>query len=181
MGVNLSARSLHDLELPAVISSLLAKSRVPAEYLALEITESALMAHPADALAILTRLDRMGVTLAIDDFGTGYSSMAHLRKLPVDEIKIDKSFVIGMEENENDAVIVRSIIDLAHNLSLRVVAEGVETKDTWITLCVLGCDHSQGLYMCKPLPSDALIEWLNNSSVAMLDSLRPPKALAFST
>jgi diguanylate cyclase (GGDEF)-like protein len=180
MGVNLSARSLHDLELPALISSMLAESGVPAEYLTLEITESAVMSHPGDALAILTKLDRMGITLAIDDFGTGYSSMAHLRQLPVDEIKIDKSFVVDMEENENDAVIVRSIIDLAHNLGLKVVAEGVETKDAWITLSVLGCDLSQGHYLSTPLPSERLLEWLEKSSAPMLASLRPPRIVAIS-
>jgi FOG: EAL domain len=173
MGVNLSPRNLHDLELPATISTLLAGNGVAPEYLTLEITENAVMSNAADALAILGKLDRMGITLAIDDFGTGYSSLAHLRQLPVDEIKIDKSFVIDMEENENDAVIVRSIIDLAHNLGLKVVAEGVDTKDAWDTLTVLGCDHSQGFYMSKPLPGDGLMQWLEESSAASMASLQP--------
>jgi len=178
MAVNLSARSLHDLAMPEAISALLADSGVAAEYLTLEITESAVMFNPADALAILGKLDRMGVTLAIDDFGTGYSSLAHLKQLPVDEIKIDKSFVIDMEENENDAVIVRSTIDLAHNLGLKVIAEGVETRDAWDTLTILGCDHSQGYYMSKPLPADRLIKWLKASSGALMASLRPSRAAA---
>ena len=163
MGVNISARSLHDLELPQMISSLLHKHGLAAEHLTLEITENAVMSNPASALTILGKLDRMGVTLAIDDFGTGYSSLAHLKQLPVDEIKIDKSFVIDMEENENDAVIVRSTIDLAHNLGLRVVAEGVENEDAWITLSVLGCDLSQGYYMSRPLAPDDLLPWLKKS------------------
>jgi diguanylate cyclase (GGDEF)-like protein len=178
MGVNLSARSLHDLDLPLAISNLLTETGVAAQYLTLEITESAVMSHPGDALKILSMLDHMGVTLAIDDFGTGYSSLAHLRQLPVDEIKIDKSFVLDMENNENDAVIVRSIIDLAHNLGLKVVAEGVETKDTWITLCVLGCDHSQGVYLSSPLPAEALPGWLAYASSA-LSALRPSNVVPF--
>jgi diguanylate cyclase (GGDEF)-like protein len=175
MGVNLSARNLHDLELPATISMLLASNGMASEYLTLEITESAVMFNPADALSILRKLDRMGITLAIDDFGTGYSSLAHLRQLPVDEVKIDKSFVIDMEQNENDAVIVRSIIDLAHNLGLKVVAEGVDTKDAWDTLTVLGCDHSQGYYMSKPLPAGELLKWLEESSKAPMSALHPPQ------
>lgn len=167
MGVNISARSLHDLELPLAIAAMLRNYGLVSEYLTLEITENAVMSNPDDALTILGKLDRMGITLAIDDFGTGYSSLAHLKQLPVDEIKIDKSFVIDMEENDNDAVIVRSTIDLAHNLGLRVVAEGVETEDAWITLSVLGCDHSQGFYMSKPLPAEKLHAWLKESPWAI--------------
>lgn len=164
MSVNLSARSLHDLEIPELVATLLQTTGIEPGRLILEITESAVMSNPADALTILHRLDSMGVTLAIDDFGTGYSSLAHLRQLPVDEIKIDKSFVIEMEDNENDAVIVRSIIDLAHNLGLKVVAEGVDTKDAWDTLTILGCDHSQGYYLSRPLSGKALDEWLDEIS-----------------
>jgi diguanylate cyclase (GGDEF)-like protein len=163
MSVNLSARNLQDMDLADSISVLLAESGVAAESLVLEITESAVMFNPSDGLAILTRLDQMGISLAIDDFGTGYSSLAHLKQLPVDEIKIDKSFVMDMGENENDAAIVRSTIDLAHNLGLKVTAEGVETRRAWDTLTRLGCDHSQGYYMSRPLPADRLIEWLEGS------------------
>jgi diguanylate cyclase (GGDEF)-like protein len=163
MAVNLSARSLHDMELPAAIRALLAETGVPPERLTLEITESAVMANPSDGLTILTELDRMGVRLAIDDFGTGYSSLAYLKRLPVDELKIDKSFVMDMEENESDAVIVRSTIDLAHNLGLDVTAEGVETRDIWDTLTVLGCDRSQGYYMGRPMAADRLAQWLDDS------------------
>lgn len=175
MGVNLSPRNLHELELPAAISTLLAGNSVAPEYLTLEITENAVMSNATDAIAILGKPDSMGITLAIDDFGTGYSSLAHLRQLPLDEIKIDKSFVIDMEENENDAVIVRSIIDLAHNLGLKVVAEGVDTKDAWDTLTVLGCDHSQGFYMSKPLPAEMLLQWLEESSTASMAALQPAR------
>jgi diguanylate cyclase (GGDEF)-like protein len=163
MAVNLSARSLHDTDLPATIDLLLRESGVAAEYLTLEITESAVMANPGDALAILGELDRMGVTLAIDDFGTGYSSLAYLKQLPVDELKIDKSFVMDMEENDSDAVIVRSTIDLAHNLGLEVTAEGVESQGAWDTLTALGCDRSQGYFMGRPMPAEKLREWLRES------------------
>ncbi|WP_059752013.1 putative bifunctional diguanylate cyclase/phosphodiesterase [Thiobacillus denitrificans] len=164
MAVNLSARNLHDMELPASISALLAEHGIAPQNLILEITESAVMANPSDGLAILTELDRMGVTLAIDDFGTGYSSLAYLKGLPVDELKIDKSFVKDMAENENDAVIVRSTIDLAHNLGLKVTAEGVETQDAWYILDMLGCDCSQGYFMGRPMPVEKLEAWLREST-----------------
>lgn len=170
VAVNLSARNLHDISLPTTIVALLAESGVAAEHLTLEITESAVMSNPSDGLAILAELDRMGVTLAIDDFGTGYSSLAYLKQLPMDELKIDKSFVMDMEENENDAVIVRSTIDLAHNLGLKVIAEGVETEGVWNTLTVLGCDHSQGYFMGRPMPVEKLREWLDESAWTVNES-----------
>jgi len=129
------------------------------------------MANPSDGLTILTELDRMGVTLAIDDFGTGYSSLAYLKRLPVDELKIDKSFVTDMEENDNDAVIVRSTIDLAHNLGLKVTAEGVETQAAWDTLEILGCDCSQGYFMGRPMPADKLGAWLQESAWSRVGAL----------
>ena len=164
MAVNLSVRNLHDMELPASILALLAESGVAPQDLILEITESAVMTNPSGGLTILTELDRMGVTLAIDDFGTGYSSLAYLKRLPVDELKIDKSFVTDMEENDNDAVIVRSTIDLAHNLGLKVTAEGVETQGAWDLLEILGCDNSQGYFMGKPMPAEKLEAWLQASA-----------------
>jgi EAL domain-containing protein (putative c-di-GMP-specific phosphodiesterase class I) len=121
------------------------------------------MASPNDGLRVLTELDRMGVTLAIDDFGTGYSSLAYLKRLPVDELKIDKSFVLEMADSENDRVIVRSTIDLAHNLGLKVTAEGVEDANTWEKLGQLGCDCAQGYFMGRPMPLDRLQAWLRES------------------
>lgn len=118
------------------------------------------MADPASALKILARLDAMGVHLAIDDFGTGYSSMAYLKRMPVDEIKIDRSFVMEMGVEANDAVIVRSIVDLAHNMGLRAVAEGVESEEVWQALVNLGCDLAQGFYFAKPMPAQAFLQWL---------------------
>ena len=170
MAVNLSARDLQDMELPTRIRTLLSGSGIVAKNLTLEITESAVMANTSDALAILTELDRMGVTIAIDDFGTGYSSLAYLKRLPVDKLKIDKSFVMDMENNENDAVIVRSTIELAHNLGLKVVAEGVETSAAWDTLTILGCDSSQGYLMGTPIPADKLESWLEESAWSRISS-----------
>jgi diguanylate cyclase (GGDEF)-like protein len=163
MSVNLSARNLHDLNLPAMVATLLTATGIDPGKLKLEITETAIMANPKDGLSILSELDRMGVKLAIDDFGTGYSSLAYLKQLPVDELKIDKSFVLDLEERENDAVIVRSTIDLAHNLGLKVTAEGVETQAIWDILSILGCDFSQGYLMGKAMPADQLTTWLQES------------------
>ena len=163
MAVNLSAHCLRDEELPAVVGRLLRASGMAAGHLTLEITESAIMSNDAEVLANLDELDRTGVMLSIDDFGTGYSSLAHLKRLPVDEIKIDKSFMVDMEEYDNDAVIVRSTIDLAHNLGLEVTAEGVETAQAWDVLAALGCDHFQGYHMSRPLAAEDLWRWLAES------------------
>jgi diguanylate cyclase len=118
------------------------------------------MADPFRALAVLKRLHEMGTKLSIDDFGTGYSSLAYLKRLPVDAVKIDKSFVMNMDTDENDAAIVRSTIDLARNLGLAIVAEGVETEAIWQTLASLGCDTAQGHYLSHPLPAAELFAWL---------------------
>jgi len=155
VAVNLSARSFLDTQLAVEIPRLLARWDVEAELLELEITESMLMTDPARAEATLTRLSRIGLTLSVDDFGTGYSSLANLKRLPVDAIKIDKSFVMEMAVDASDAAIVRSTIDLAHNLGLRVVAEGVESEDAWRQLEALGCDFAQGYYLSRPLPAEA--------------------------
>jgi EAL domain-containing protein (putative c-di-GMP-specific phosphodiesterase class I) len=130
----------------------------------LEITESAIMADPQRALGILNELHDMGLRLSIDDFGTGYSSLAYLKKLPVSELKIDKSFVTNMENDRDDAIIVHSTIDLAHNMGLTVVAEGVENLATLDMLQSLGCDFLQGYYISRPLPVGALLQWIEKSS-----------------
>jgi diguanylate cyclase (GGDEF)-like protein len=153
--VNLSARSFLDTQLAVEIPRLLARWDVGAELLELEITESMLMTDPARAEATLARLSQIGLTLSVDDFGTGYSSLANLKRLPVDVIKIDKSFVMEMAVDASDAAIVRSTIDLAHNLGLKVVAEGVESEDAWRQLETLGCDFAQGYYLSRPLPAEA--------------------------
>ncbi|RZJ10903.1 MAG: EAL domain-containing protein [Rubrivivax sp.] len=159
LSVNLSTRDLMDQDLPAKIESMLAPLHVPAESLCLEITESAIMDDPERALSTLEHLHAMGLKLSIDDFGTGYSSLAYLKRLPVDELKIDKSFVMAMERDLDDARIVRSTIELAHNLGLAVVAEGLETAKAWAMLSRLGCDEGQGYYISKPMPHEQFIEW----------------------
>ncbi len=163
VSVNLSARTLHDGSFPGRIEELLKNHRIAPEQLELEITESVIMVDPARALDILIRLNDMGISLSIDDFGTGYSSLSYLKKLPVKAVKIDKSFVIQMTHDQNDAQIVRSTIDLAHNLGLKVIAEGVENRQVWDRLLGLGCDEAQGYYMSRPLPAPDLTEWLTES------------------
>ncbi len=163
MAINLSARNLHDPELPSLVGELLQRHKTPPASLDLEITESAIMADPVRALEVLTRLSAMGVKLSIDDFGTGYSSLAYLKKLPVDTVKIDKSFVMDMTQDEGNALIVRSTIDLAHNLGVEVIAEGVEMHEAWVELSILGCDAAQGYYINRPIPAAEFITWLNGS------------------
>jgi diguanylate cyclase (GGDEF)-like protein len=161
VAVNLSARNLHDLALPEEVGALLREAGLDPSRLRLEITESTIMADPIRAMEVVSRLHDLGTSLAIDDFGTGYSSLAYLKRLPVDELKIDKSFVMDMVDDDNDAVIVRSTIDLARNLGLTVVAEGVETQATWDSLVALGCDLAQGFFLSKPVPAEELTEWLH--------------------
>ena len=160
LAVNLSARDLLDLNLPDEVLELLNKWSVDPRRLELEITENILLTDPARAGLVLERLGSLGVTVAIDDFGSGYSSLNYLRRLPVDVLKIDKSFVMNMATSEHDAVIVRSTIDLGHNLGLRVVAEGVESREVWDRLGALGCDTAQGFYLSRPIPAAALDDWL---------------------
>jgi EAL domain-containing protein (putative c-di-GMP-specific phosphodiesterase class I) len=163
VSVNLSARNLLDPKLPDLVTKRFQANGVAPDWMTFEITESAIMANPENALDVLMRLHEMGIRFSIDDFGTGYSSLAYLKKLPVDEIKIDKSFVINMAGNQNDAVIVRSTIDLAHNLGLKVIAEGVENKALWDRLSALGCDEAQGYHMARPMPAEDLTRWLDES------------------
>jgi diguanylate cyclase (GGDEF)-like protein len=165
IAVNVSARSLLDLDFPDQVAGLLARWEVPARLLVVEITESTIMADPTHALEILGRLNTMGVEIAIDDFGTGYSSMAHLKTLPVNELKVDRSFVSQMTSNSSDAVIVRSTVDLGRNLGLRVVAEGVEDSQTLLELDALGCDAIQGYHISRPVAADELVQWLQRQQV----------------
>ncbi len=166
VAVNLSMRSLLDRALIEDVEALLAKYDVPPQALVLELTESTIMADPQRALEILDALHALGVGLSIDDFGTGYSSLAYLKRLPVDEIKIDRSFVVGMKHDRSDATIVRSTIDLARNLGLRVVAEGVEDVHVRNELAGLGCDQGQGWYFSRPLEGAALLAWAGARDLA---------------
>jgi diguanylate cyclase (GGDEF)-like protein/PAS domain S-box-containing protein len=160
IAVNLSMRDLHDSNIMDTIENLLTRWRVAPHLLRVEITESSLMTDPERALATVARLYSLGVHIAIDDFGTGYSSLAYLKKLPVDELKIDRSFVSEMCSDASDYAIVRSTIDLAHNLGLHVVAEGVEDAATWQLLTDLGCDEAQGYHLGRPGLPAALTTWL---------------------
>ncbi len=163
VAVNLSVRNLLNPQLPDQVAELLQHHGILPGCLELEITESGIMADPERAREIVTRLNKMGVQLSIDDFGTGYSSLGYLKRLPVHWIKIDKSFVIHMVANESDAVIVQSTIDLAHNLGLKVVAEGVESQAVYDQLMDRGCDAVQGYHISPPLPAEELIRWLRES------------------
>jgi diguanylate cyclase (GGDEF)-like protein/PAS domain S-box-containing protein len=163
VAVNLSARNLQDLQMPDQFAELFRNTDVEPRKLELEITESAIMADPSRAMEILTRLRSKNIRFSIDDFGAGYSSLGYLKKLPIDAVKVDKSFVLGMAANADDAVIVRSTIDLAHNLGLKVVAEGVESQETLDRLAAMGCDAAQGFYLSRPIPAEELTHWLTES------------------
>jgi len=163
ISVNLSARTLHHAHLPAAVENLLKTVNVEPHRLILEITESAIVLDPARARETLEALHRMGVSLSIDDFGTGYTSLSSLTRLPVHEIKIDRSFVNGMLTNDNDATIVRTVVELGHNLGLKVVAEGVETKEMLDRLNAFGCDQAQGYFISQPQPCEQLRNWLTTS------------------
>ncbi len=159
ISVNLSTRDMLDVDLPLRLDQILQRHAVLADMFCLEITESAIMDDPQRAMSILDKLSQRGFTLSIDDFGTGYSSLAYLKRLPVDELKIDKSFVMNMQEDDDDAKIVRSTIDLAHNLGLTVVAEGVENGAILAQLRELQCDEAQGYYLAKPMPQNDFGGW----------------------
>jgi diguanylate cyclase (GGDEF)-like protein/PAS domain S-box-containing protein len=160
VAVNLSVKSLQDPELPDVIRGLLRSWDQRPERLTFEITESALMADPAAALEVLERIAAIGCKLSLDDFGTGYSSLAYLQKLPINELKIDRSFVVAMTRDDNAAVIVRSVVKLAKGLGLSVVAEGVESEDAFRSLRALGCDQVQGYWFGPAMTGDELLSWL---------------------
>ena len=162
VSVNLSTRDLIDIQLPDEIERMLGTWRVPPSRLELEITESVLMADPERAAAVLEQLSRLGVKISIDDFGSGYSSLGYLKRLHVSDLKIDKSFVLNMTESEGDATIVKSTIDMAHNLGLGVVAEGVETQAVYDRLRTMGCDAAQGFLLSRPVSDDALLAWVRD-------------------
>jgi diguanylate cyclase (GGDEF)-like protein len=160
IAVNLSAHSLQDADLVADVARLLVRHGVPADSLTLEVTEGSVMADPDRAVAVLHDLRELGVRLSVDDFGTGYSSLSYLQRLPVQEVKIDRSFVTALNSKAENVAIVRAIIDLGRNLGLEVVAEGVEDEETWDALATLGCDLVQGWYLAQAMPIDELLPWL---------------------
>lgn len=169
VSMNLSVRDLQDPNLDDTLAEQLSAVQADPSMCEFEVTESAVMTEPQRAIEALNRLAETGFRLAIDDFGTGYSSFAYLKKLPVNTLKIDKSFVIGMSHDDNDAAIVRASIELAHSLNLKIVAEGVEDAGTLERLRLLGCDAAQGHYISRPLIGDELLSWLSRSSWARGD------------
>jgi diguanylate cyclase (GGDEF)-like protein len=159
VAVNLSPRCLAEADLPAQVMTLLKMYDVAPELLELEITENTLAHDPDRALATLTALHNAGISISIDDFGTGYSSMSYLKRLPVSELKVDRSFVSGMLTNPDDGILVRSVVDLGHNLGLTVVAEGVEDQATMDALSAVGCDVAQGFHLGRPMGFEAFESW----------------------
>jgi diguanylate cyclase (GGDEF)-like protein len=166
VSINISACDLIDSELPVRLAALFEREGCSAQWVSLEMSESAIVGEPGHALKNLERLHALGCKLVIDDFGTGYSSLAFLRRLPLDELKIDRSFIMGMAADAGDALIVRSTIELAHKLSLTVVACGVEDEATLEQLRKLGCDGAQGFLLSRPLPADDIPSWVRESAWA---------------
>jgi len=163
VSINLSALSIRNPRLVPAIEERLGRWRLAARSLTLEVTESAIIQDAAIAAETLRRLHGIGIGVAIDDFGTGYTSLSYLRKLPFDRIKIDKSFILGMRQSNDDAIIVRTIVELSRSLGLQVVAEGVEDNETLQTLTAMGCGQAQGFHMGRPMPASALEDWLATS------------------
>ncbi len=166
VAVNLSMRNLRDTNLPDAIESLLAQHGVPPHLLCCEITESAVMGDAEHTLEVLNRLFALGVRIAIDDYGTGYASLSYLKRLPADELKIDRAFVQHMTTDRADQAIVRSTVNMAHSLGMHVVAEGVEDQATWDLLETLRCDIAQGYYLSRPIPAQDLERWLGERKEA---------------
>jgi predicted signal transduction protein with EAL and GGDEF domain len=164
VAVNLSAGSLHDLEFPGRVDTLLKTFWVPPHLLELEITETTVMTEPERAIEVLTQLRNLGVRVAIDDFGTGYSSLAYLKRFPIDTLKVDREFVMNLTDDNQDRMIFRSTMELAHNLGFEVVAEGVEDRATWDHLAQEGCDLAQGFYIARPQAGDVLTAWLDGQA-----------------
>ena len=170
VAVNLSASDLSDAELPDGILALLLQADVLPRQLLLEITESAIMGEPEKAVRVMRRLREAGIRFSIDDFGTGHSSLAQLKALPVDELKIDRSFIRDLEQGTRDDAIVRSAIDLAHSLGLKVVAEGIETPAAWTALIHLGCDYAQGYFVSRPIAADQVGEWIGEVNARLANA-----------
>ena len=166
MAVNMSMANLLDPELAPTVVRALEDYGLPADWLTVEITESTIMADAEETLRVLGPLKSMGVRISIDDFGTGFSSLSLLKRLPVDELKIDKSFVIEMPSKGKDSLIVRSTIELAHALGLKALAEGVEQKEAWDMLVADGCDLAQGYFFSRPVSADDFARWYQERNAA---------------
>ncbi|MEO7980217.1 MAG: EAL domain-containing protein, partial [Sporichthyaceae bacterium] len=186
MAVNVSMRNLLEPELADVVARLLVQAGLPAALLKLEVTESAIVSDPERAVLALERLVDLGLHVSVDDFGTGYSSLTRLRSLPVQEVKIDRSFVRHLSERADDRAIVRAVIGLGHDLGLRVVAEGVEDEASWRLLQDMECDLVQGYFLARPMAAEAMTGWLSEHLAAYATRIRtgdaavqsPPPAAA---
>jgi len=174
MSVNLSAANLVDDDFDADVAGILARHGLPADRLRLEITENIFVTDPERALRLLHRLREMGVRLSLDDFGTKHSSLSHLDTLPVDELKIDRSFIAELTSHQRTALIVSSTIQLAQRLGLHAVAEGIEDYETWSALTALGCPAIQGFIVARPMPGDALLEWAAGRPANRVPTTRGP-------
>ena len=159
VAVNLSASDLLDESLPERVAGLLAEHEVPADALELEITESVIMIDPKRAREVLLALRALGLRIAVDDYGTGYCALAYLRDLPIDELKIDRSFIARITTDRRSGAIVRSTIELAHALGLKVVAEGIEDQEALAAVAAFGCDFAQGFHFSRPVPAEAFTAW----------------------
>jgi diguanylate cyclase (GGDEF)-like protein len=168
MAVNLSPKVLNRQDIGSLVERALGIWGIPPQSLVLEVTESAMMSNPRASLETLRRLRDIGARISIDDFGTGYSSLAYIKHLPLSELKIDRSFVMNMVDHSGDRSIVKSVLDLAHNFGLDVVAEGIENEQTLRNLASMGCDYAQGFYIARPMPLDALLEWDEHTACAGL-------------
>jgi diguanylate cyclase (GGDEF)-like protein len=164
VAVNLSIKNLHDLNFPNEVKKMLEKWEIDPHLLVLEITESCIIIDQERVTRVVNELKSIGTKLSIDDFGTGYSSISYLKRFPAREIKIDKSFIMDMISNEENAIIVKSTIDMVHNIGCKVVAEGVENQETLNLLAGLDCDFIQGFHVCYPLPPNQITEWFRSSS-----------------
>jgi EAL domain-containing protein (putative c-di-GMP-specific phosphodiesterase class I) len=172
IAVNVSMRNLLEAELADVVARLLVQEQLPAGLLKLEVTESAIVSDPTHAVAALERLVELGLSISVDDFGTGYSSLTRLRRLPVHEVKIDRTFVRNLTQSTADLAIVRAVISLGHDLGLVVVAEGVEDEATWSVLSELHCDLLQGYLLARPMPADDMTRWLAEHFATLATQLR---------
>jgi EAL domain-containing protein (putative c-di-GMP-specific phosphodiesterase class I) len=163
IAINLSIYNLQDNNFVENIIEIYRKNNIPASLFIMEVTEGVMMTNPQQSIEVLNRLDNLGIEIAVDDFGTGYSSLSYLKLLPLSKLKIDKSFIMDMIDDDDDAMIVRSTIDLAHNLGMEVVAEGIENKEVLELLDILGCGLGQGYFISRPANGDDFEKWIRNT------------------
>jgi diguanylate cyclase (GGDEF)-like protein len=177
IAVNISARQFHKENFQQSVVDVLRRTGLSADFLELELTESSAMENAIETIDLLNNLKKMGLSISIDDFGTGYSSLAYLKRFPIQKLKVDKSFIVDIDTNPHDAAIAKSIIDLAHNMALEVIAEGVEREAQAAWLKGRGCDQVQGYYYSKPLSEDALLAWVKNPALVTINSNRTMRLL----